>query len=113
MKSGVKLTPEEQVWLDAYREALAQRFPELVRQIIIFGSKARGAATADSDLDVLVVIREGDWRLKDAITQPGYTLAISADVVPSIMVYTAEEWELLRKRQAPFWQTVKRDGVAV
>lgn len=109
----MKLAAEEQGWLDAYRQALAQQFPGLVEQIIVFGSKARGTASADSDFDLLMVIREGDWRLKDAVTQPGYLLAIRTDVVPSIMIYTMEEWNLLRERQAPFWQTVKRDGVVV
>lgn len=109
----MKLTSEELVWLDSYRQALSQQFHGLVEQIIIFGSKARETATADSDLDLLVVIREGDWRLKDAVTQPGYQLALGTDVVPSIMVYTVGEWELNRKRQAPFWRTVTRDGVAV
>lgn len=109
----MKLSPEDQAWLDAYRQALAQQLPGVVEQIIIFGSKARGTASGDSDLDLLVVIREGNWRVKDAVTQPGYLLAIGTDVVPSILVYTREEWELHRMRQAPFWQTVTRDGVIV
>lgn len=109
----MKLTSEELAWLDSYRQALARQFPGLAERIIIFGSKARETATADSDLDLLVVIREGDWRLKDAVTQPGYLLAIRTDVVPSIMVYTADEWEFHRQRQAPFWRTVTRDGVVV
>lgn len=107
------LNPEEQAWLDAYREALAERFPGLVEEIIIFGSKARGTGTADSDLDLLVIIREGDWRLKDAVAQPGDRLAVGTDVVPSIIVLTREEWEGHRTREAPFWLTVARDGVAV
>ena len=109
----MQLTPEEQAWLDAYRQALAQQFPGLVEHIIIFGSKARGTATPDSDLDLLVVIREGDWRLKDAVAQPGYLLAIGTDVVPSLIILTVEEWEMHRKRQAPFWLTVTRDGIVV
>lgn len=109
----MKLTPEEQAWLDAYRQALAERFPGLVEEIVIFGSKARGTGTADSDLDILVVIREGDWRLKDAVAQPGDRLAVGTDVVPSIIVLTGKEWETYRKRQAPFWLTVTRDGVVV
>ena len=109
----MKLTAEEQVWLDAYRQTLAQQFPGLIEQIIIFGSKARGTATTDSDLDLLVVIKRGDWRLKDAVTQPGYSLAIDQDVVPSIMVYTMEEWEQRRSDEAPLWQMVNRDGVVV
>jgi predicted nucleotidyltransferase len=109
----MRLTPEDQTWLEAYRQALARQFPALVRHLILFGSKARGTATADSDLDLLVVIQQGDWRLKEAVTEAGYLLAIDTDVVPSIIVLTLEEWSRLQKRAAPFWQTVTRDGVTV
>ena len=109
----MKLTTEEEQWLKGYRELLARQFPGLVEQIIVFGSKAKGTATEDSDLDLLMVIRDGDWKLKDAITQPGYLLALDTNAIPSIIVLTSEEWEALRTREAPFWQTVQRDGVAL
>ena len=109
----LKLTPDEQKWLDDYRKALDEQFPGLVDDIVIFGSKARGTATEDSDLDILIVIREGDWWQKDAVADTGYMLAVETDAVPSILVYTREEWESRRSGRAPFWQTVTRDGVTV
>jgi predicted nucleotidyltransferase len=109
----MKLTLEEERWLENYLQSLARQFPGLVEQIFVFGSKARETAKVDSDLDLLVVIRESDWRLKDLVTEPGYELALGTDVVPSIMVCTKEEWEQYRRDEAPFWQTVKRDGVVV
>lgn len=109
----MKLTHEEERWLRDYRQVLAQRFPALVEEIVIFGSKARETATADSDLDVLVVIRKGDWRLKDLVTEPGYELSLGTDVVASIIVYTQGESEQHRCDESPFWQTVDRDGVVV
>lgn len=109
----MNLTRDEQEWLDAYRKALGEQFSGLVEEILIFGSKARGTARPDSDLDVLVVIREGDRRLKDAVRRPGYMLSIGTDAVPSMIVLTREEWSLLQKLEAPFWQTVTRDGVVV
>ena len=109
----MQLTVEEQAWLDAYRKALAEEFPDLVEEIVIFGSKARGDAKPGSDLDVLLVIRGTDRRLKDAVRRSAYLLSVGTDVVPSMMVLTREEWSLLRKREAPFWQTVTRDGVVV
>jgi len=112
-KNGACLTPEDRAWLDAYGRALDEKFPGLVEEMILFGSKARGTATADSDLDLLVVIREGDWRLKDEVTLPGYELEIGTGVVPSIIVFTKEEWDRHRECQAPFWITVTRDGVEV
>ena len=109
----LKLTPDEQTWLEAYRLVLDERFSGLVETFLIFGSKARGDAGPDSDIDVLLVIREGDWQVKESVTHPGYELSIGTDVVPSFVVYTKDEWEARRKSQAPFWQTVTRDGVMV
>jgi uncharacterized protein len=109
----LKLTSDEQTWLDAFRRVLDKRFPGLVADLIIFGSKARGDARPDSDLDVLLVIGEGDWRVKDALALPGYDLAIGTDVVPSILVYTVDEWNWLREQKSVFREAVERDGLSV
>jgi predicted nucleotidyltransferase len=107
------LTPAETVWLHAYRKLLETQFPEDVAEISIFGSKARGEAHLDSDLDVLVVIRDGDWHRKEALTCPGYDLAIGTEVVPSLHVYTVAEWEQLRTHASVFREVVERDRVTV
>ena len=106
------LTVADRAWLGAYRQALDEQFPGLVEDLVLFGSKARGTATPDSDLDLLVIIREGEWRLKDKVALTGYELEFGTGVVASIIVLTREEWALHRERQAPFWVTVTRDGVA-
>ncbi|MBM3225085.1 MAG: nucleotidyltransferase domain-containing protein [Candidatus Tectomicrobia bacterium] len=107
------LTADDQTWLDAYRQVLREQFPGVVQDMIIFGSKARGTAGPDSDLDIVVIIREGDWRLKNTVTHPGYDLSIGTDVVPSLIVYTLAEWQRLRERQSVFREVVERDGVSV
>lgn len=107
------LTAEEQAWLEAYRNALREQFPGLVQDIIIFGSKARGTARPDSDLDIVLVLRNGDWHLKRAVTLPGYDLSIGTDVVPSLQVYTTAEWQELREQQSVFQEVVARDGISV
>jgi predicted nucleotidyltransferase len=109
----MKLTPAEREWLEAYQRTLAERFSGAVLDLIVFGSKARGDDRPDSDLDVLVVIRAGDWAAKDAFRVAGYGLAVGTDAVPSIQVYTAAEWEQLRERGSVFRQAIERDGVPV
>ena len=42
----LQLTAEEQAWLDAYRDALNKQHLEVVREMLIYGSKARGQAHA-------------------------------------------------------------------
>lgn len=93
----MSLTREEQEWIDSYRKLLDQQFPDLVEDMRIFGSKARGDSHQESDLDVLLIIREGNWRVKHDIREPGYSLSIEKNVVPSILVYTLKEWNYRRE----------------
>ena len=58
----LQLTPEEQTWLDAYRNALNRKHPEAVQEMLIYGSKARGQARLDSDLDVLLIVKNNAGR---------------------------------------------------
>ena len=109
----LKLTPAEQAWLDEYRQTLARDYAGLVDDILIFGSKARGDAGPDSDLDVLVVLTEADRRLKDEIAYLGYLLDALGDALPSIMVYTRTEWMERERDGSPFHRAVTRDGVHV
>jgi predicted nucleotidyltransferase len=109
----MNLTTEEIDWINRYRDALEANFPGLVQQIIVFGSKARGTARPDSDLDLLVLISAGDWRTRAAVANVGYALSDQHDVDPSILARTVDEWRARSDARSPFWQTVSRDGVAV
>ena len=107
------LHPEEQTWLDEYRKALRERHPGTVLRMVIYGSKARGDAREDSDLDVLLVVRDGAGHLKLPLREIGYELAAVSWAVPSILAYTQEEWEDRKRRGFPFQQTVEHEGVSV
>ena len=109
----MKLTPEERTWLDAYCQELARQFPGLVEEIVVFGSKARGEAGADSDVDVLVIIQQGDRTKKREVRHIGHRLAVMSEAVPSIMVYTREEWSSRRRDNSPLYRAVVSDGVRV
>jgi uncharacterized protein len=109
----LKLTNEEQAWLDAYREALNKKHPGTVQGMLIYGSKARGQAHAESDLDVLLVVRDKAAALKRELRWIGYLLAVKTDVLPSILAYTQEEWESRKRSGSPFRRAVERDAVRV
>src|SRR5262249_60577177 len=93
----LQLTAEEQTWLDAYREALNKKHLGAVQEMLIYGSKARGQARADSDLDVLLIVKNDANALKRELRWIGFLLAAKTDVLTSIFVYT--EAELERRRQ--------------
>ncbi len=107
------LHPEEQTWLDEYRKVLDERHPGTVLRMVIYGSKARGDAREDSDLDVLLVVRDGAGHLKIPLREIGYDLAAVSYAVPSIMAYTQAEWDRLKALRSPYREAIERDGVSV
>ena len=109
----MKLTRADKQWLDAYRRELTEKFPGMVERMLIYGSKARGEATPESDLDVLLIVRDEAVKRKRAMRQVGYLLDAEGFVVPSIMAYAVREWERLKLSGSRFREAVERDEVRV
>ena len=52
----LRLSPDAERWLPTIKRRIVRRFrPE---RIVVFGSQARGDATSDSDLDLLIVVSD-------------------------------------------------------
>lgn len=107
------LHPEEREWLDQFREMLATRFADVVVNMVLYGSKARGDAREDSDIDVLLVVSDAAAHLKRPVRQLAHELAATSYALPSIVAYTEAEWTRLGRLGSPFRAAVERDGVPV
>jgi predicted nucleotidyltransferase len=109
----LRLSADEQTWLDEFRQALNSRHAGVVLRMVIYGSKARGEARADSDLDVLLIVRNDSYALKRVLRDIGYDLAATSWAAPSIFAYTQNEWQHRKEKGYPFQRAVERDAVSV
>lgn len=53
---GIQLTPAQREALERFCETVLNRFPGFVEEIILYGSRARGDADAESDVDLLLLV---------------------------------------------------------
>ena len=80
--------------------------------LILFGSRARGEAEADSDYDLLI-LTDGDSGLKreDSFRKSLYPLELETGAMLSIMAINRQVWDSTLYREMPFGRNVRRDGV--
>lgn len=94
------------------RELLENTIPGRLDKALLFGSRARGEAAEDADLDILVVVHGScPWKLQHQILDACYTIALEFDVVTDIKVYGSEELSGARGRQ-PFILNALNFGIA-
>lgn len=71
----------EQLAVQEYQSWLLRKFPQQIDRIVLFGSKARGNAGTEADVDLLIVLR-GDATPVDAEMYPlGVTDPVWREVV--------------------------------
>ena len=84
-----------------------------LRELRLFGSKARGDARPDSDLDVLVVVAGDRVSAEDRAIDIAFDINVASDLYISPRVVTAEALADPVWRTTLFVQTVTREGVAL
>jgi predicted nucleotidyltransferase len=107
------LSPAERAALADFRDAVQGSLGSEVVDMQLFGSKARGDATPESDVDVLVVVRRDEPKLIDALYDLLLDACLDHDVYISLKVFSEAEYERLNHPRTPFMQSVAREGVTL
>ncbi len=98
---------------EAFVERLRQTLPINVLDVRLFGSEARGEATPESDLDVLVVVQPDAERvpLEDRIIDIAFDVNLKFGVHISPRVVTRGILNDPVWRETPFIKNVARESI--
>jgi len=109
------LTDASQHWkraLNAFVEKLRQVYGENLVEIRLYGSRARGDAEEDSDIDVLVILKEYKdfWEELRRIDPIAGAVSLQYDVVISAIPALEEAY---LSEGSPFFMNVRKESVVV
>ena len=91
------------------RAALDQLYGSRLERVVLFGSRARGEARADSDYDVAVFIRDLDdrWQEVDRIVPVVTDIIDDTGAVVHAMPYLAGSYE----NRTSLMREIRREGI--
>jgi hypothetical protein len=123
LKTGLSLSPKIEAALADFQGRVLDLFADEISQLILFGSYARGEATPDSDVDVIVVV---DWDDPEQpqgyyvgrVSDPRWTQIIDAAIYAMIthggpFISALVIGESLFNSDLPVAQDAKREGVVL
>ena len=111
MKEFIKhsLTNREKKALKEIKDFINQTFKE--SKIFIYGSKTYGEPTQESDLDLLIIVPNLNWKVKKKIINKITEINWKYDTNISPIVVSEEEWT--KYPTMPLFQEVKEKGLVV
>jgi uncharacterized protein len=109
------MTEAERRVLERYIESVRSHYGATLRDVLLFGSRARGDARPDSDFDLAIVLEDGDWRFwaeRLRLADLAYDALIDDGLVIQAWPIQRSAWEHpeFHSRQR-FIEAIRRDGL--
>ncbi len=107
------MPPHLQVILSELKQRLRSLYGDTLVKMVLYGSQARGDAVPDSDVDVLVVLKDDHLSPSAEITRTLPDVAevsLNHDIVISCVFIPATRFE---HEQSPLLLNVRREGTVI
>ncbi len=105
------LADKERQMALAFVDKLQQKFKNQLISAILFGSRARGEAEPDSDLDMLVVMSQADLKIRKAIHHLAVEVWLEYGIYLSILVWSQSHWYKVAQLDTSLYQNIQQDGI--
>ena len=106
------MDPELALLFNQLRDGLRNALGQNLERVTLYGSHARGNASPDSDVDVLIVLCSADSAAQEMVHQIAYRLMWQNDFrhVLALNVMDQSRYRLLGEKRSSYLVNVEREG---
>lgn len=83
-----------------------------VSRLLVYGSRARGTAGPDSDMDVCLVLGSVDETIRRRVSDLAWEVGFERGGIITTVEYTADQMTRSPLRSSPFIRAIEAEGVA-
>ena len=105
------LSTNERLAVNKFMDNLKQEYSHAVFQVLIYGSSIRGERSPDSDIDLLIITRDDNWREHEPIRFLAARLSNEYEVFLSIRLMSLARFRNLRTIQPFFFQNIQQESL--
>jgi uncharacterized protein len=108
-----KLSRWEQEAIKVLVQRFYDRYGDRVRSAVLFGSKARGDAGPESDIDLLVTLSDDDPQLRSGVRRLAARVSLEYELLLSVRAVSRSQWAELSRYRFPLYQSIVSEGIKI
>jgi uncharacterized protein len=105
------MSRQDRVIVERFKALVSQQVR--VREVLVFGSRARGDAGPESDLDLLVVVDSLDRAVENYVSECAWEAGFPEDVVLTPVTVTSDTLHNSPMKESVFVKNIYRDGIRI
>jgi len=105
------LSTNERLAVNKFMDNLKQEYSHAVFQVLIYGSSILGERSSVSDIDLLIITRDDNWREHEPIRFLAARLSNEYEVFLSVRLMSLARFRNLRTIQPFFFQNIQQESL--
>lgn len=105
------LSPQEDRAVQAFKRRVLDFLGAQVISFSLFGSRARGEGGEESDVDILILLKEAPTKIRGRIFELAADILLELEIDISPLVMSQKQFEEMKKRERLLPQEIERDGI--
>ena len=113
MKKYRYLTNRETEALNLLISRLKDELKDYLINMQLFGSKATGDFAPDSDIDILLIVKERSVKILDKIAEIHLDVDLKYDPNISLIIFSEYEYQQNQRLDTPFIKNIQNESIAL